>query len=56
MNLIELNHDELNGLNGGVAPLLAYVAAYATIYAAAHVAAYYKGYGDAAETIERCTE
>lgn len=54
--LKELSKFELQSHNGGVAPLLAYAAAYAGIYAAAHVAAYYKGYSDASNEIEPCTE
>jgi hypothetical protein len=55
-NLVDLNIKEIQTINGGIAPLLAYAAAYATVYAAAHVAAYYKGYGDAGAEIVPCTE
>lgn len=53
--LKELSTFELQSINGGLGPLAA-LAACAGIYAAAHVAAYYKGYSDANDETEPCTE
>ena len=55
-NCLELNDSELREINGGLLPLIAYAAAYATIFGAAVTVAYYKGYSDAGEVIEPCTE
>lgn len=53
LKLVELKNEDLQNLNGGVAPIV-YAAGWATIYGAALTVAYFKGYGDAED--DRCYE